>query len=131
MATIAISSPAFDGGETPIPTVAADYSTFDSAADILRDAVNWGLVDDLKALICSKCRHEHGEALRVARDIAYEFAGAKDRDLAVDLFIRITGLGAMSPASLRDYGRKHGCCHEEFRQKAEAMRLRLNLPPVS
>jgi hypothetical protein len=129
--SIVTSSAAFDGDQTPIPTVAPDFSKFDSPADIMRDAVNWGLADELKALFCTKCRREHGDALRLARDIAYEFAGAKNRDLAVDLFIRATGLGVISPASLRDYGKKHGCCYEDFRQKAEAMRVRLNLPPTS
>jgi hypothetical protein len=131
MSTIATSCPAFDGDETPIRAVGADYSKFDSAADIMRDATNWGLADELKALFCTKCRRDHGDALRLARDIAYEFAGAKDRDLAVDLFIRATGLGVISPASLRDYGKKHGCCYEDFRQKAEAMRKRLNLPAIT
>jgi hypothetical protein len=131
MPTKTCVSPAFDDNNNPVPSIGPDYSKLDSAHDILRDAINWGLADDLKALFCQRCRTQHGDALRIARDIAYEFAGTKNRDLAVDLFIRVTGLGAISPASLRDYGRKHGCSYEDFRQKADEMRKRLNLPHSS
>jgi len=40
----------------------------------------------------------------IARDIAYELAGAKDRNLAVDVLIHATGIAKFGPESLRDYG---------------------------
>lgn len=106
-----------------------DFSHFDSARDILRDAAQWGLLDELRQLLHSdpkKCT----DSVRLIRDIAYEFAGAENRDFAVDLFIHVTGLAEFGPNTLRDYARKHGCTPEWFRQKAEAMRKRLDLPPL-
>ena len=108
--------------------VEPDFSGLDSAADILRDADKFGLLDELRKHLGMENRDNGADKLRIARDIAYEFAGEKDRDLAVDLFIHVTGIAEFGPASLRDYGRKHGCTHEWFRRKAEAMRKRLDLP---
>ena len=105
-----------------------DFSGFDSVADIVRDAAKWGLLDDLRALLCGDGQKNDGDKLRVARDIGYELAGAKNRDFAVDLFIHVTGIAEFGPASLREYGRKHGCTHEWFRREAESMRKRLDLP---
>ena len=105
-----------------------DFSGFDSASDIVRDAAKWGLLDDLQALLCGDGWKNDGDKLRVARDIGYELAGAKNRDFAVDLFIHVTGIAEFGPASLREYGRKHGCTHEWFRREAEKMRKRLDLP---
>jgi hypothetical protein len=68
--------------------------------------------------------------VRLARDLAYEFAGSKNRDFAVDLFIHLTGIAEFGPSSLRDYAGKHACSHEWFRKEMEAMRKRLNLPPL-
>jgi hypothetical protein len=105
-----------------------DFSGFDSAADLLRDAAKWGLLDDLRAMLCGTGQNDDGDKLRIARDIGYELAGAKNRDFAVDLFIHVTGIAEFGPASLREYGRKHGCTHEWFRREAEKMRKRLDLP---
>ena len=105
-----------------------DFSGFDSTADIVRDAAKWGLLDDLRNLLCGTGQKNDGDKLRIARDIAYELAGAKNRDFAVDLFIHVTGIAEFGPASLREYGSKHGCTHEWFRREAEKMRKRLDLP---
>jgi hypothetical protein len=105
-----------------------DFSGFDSAADIVRDAAKWGLLDDLRNLLCGNGQKSDGDKLRVARDIGYELAGTKNRDFAVDLFIHVTGIAEFGLASLREYGRKHGCTHEWFRREAERMRKRLDLP---
>lgn len=112
------------------PSVEPDFSGIDTAEDIYRDAVKWGLDHKLRALLCRDCSGDHnrGIASRLARDLAYELAGAKNRDLAVDLFIHVTGIAEFGPASLRDYGRRHGCTCEWFRREAEAMRQRLDLP---
>ena len=108
--------------------VEPDFSGFDTAEDILRDAEHWGLLDQLRALLGLSSQGNEADKLRIARDIAYEFAGEKNRDLAVDVFIHVTGIAEFGPTSLRDYGRKHGCTHEWFRRKAEEMRKRLDLP---
>ena len=115
---------------TPIIAVEADYSKFDSARDILRDAADWGLLEEIRDLICQGCQAGHNNNVRLARDLAYEFAGSKNRDFAVDLFIHLTGIAEFGPSSLRDYAGKHACSHEWFRKEMEAMRKRLNLPPL-
>jgi curved DNA-binding protein CbpA len=112
----------------PSGAVEPDFSGFDTAEDILRDAAKFGLVDQLRKLLGMEKGNSGADKLRIARDIAYEFAGEKDRDMAVDLFIHVTGIAEFGSASLRDYGRKHGCTHEWFRRKAEEMRKRLDLP---
>ena len=117
-----ISDFAFAGRVEP------DFSGLDSAADMLRDAAKFGLLDDLRKLLGMENGHSGADKLRIVRDIAYEFAGEKDRDFAIDVFIHVTGIAEFGPASLRDYGRKHGCTHEWFRRKAEEMRKRLDLP---
>ena len=112
----------------PAGRVEPDFSGLDSAADMLRDAAKFGLLDDLRKLLGVGSQDSEADKLRIARDIAYEFAGEKDRDFAVDVFIHVTGIAEFGPASLRDYGCKHGCTHEWFRRKAEEMRKRLDLP---
>lgn len=117
----------FDDNGDPTAAVEPDFSGFDSAQDILRDAAKWGLIEELRRLLNLKVCDTSGDKSQFARDIAYELAGAKDRNLAVDLFIHVTGIAEFGAASLRDYGDKHGICHEKFRQDAEAMRARLGL----
>lgn len=112
------------------PSVEPDFSGFDTAEDMYRDAVKWGLADQLRALLSQDHANDRNRdyAIRLAREIGYELAGAKNRDLAVDLFLHVTGLAEFGFSSLRDYGRKHGCSHEWIRREAEAMRERLDLP---
>ena len=105
-----------------------DFSQFDSPEAIYLDAKKWGFDEKLRELLCQDRPEGRGDKLSIARDIAYEFAGAKNRGLAVDVFIHVTGIAEFGSASLRDYGRKHGCTHEWFRREAEAMRKRLDLP---
>ena len=76
----------------PAGRVEPDFSGLDSAADMLRDAAKFGLLDDLRKLLGIENRYSGSDKLRIARDIAYEFAGEKDRDLAVDVFIHVTGI---------------------------------------
>lgn len=112
----------------PAGVAEPDFSGCDSAADIVRDAARWGLLDELRKLLGVENGDNSSDKLRVARDIAYEFAGARNRDFAVDLFIHVTGIAEFGPTSLREYGCKHGCTHEWFRREAEKMRKRLDLP---
>ncbi len=153
----------------PVVAVAPDYSQFDTAEDMLRDAVEWGLDEKLWELMCrfrqgikgpngqetkgardegtngpngqgtnglsgdsAYFGHEFSEARmaaeRMARDLVFEMASAKNRDMALDLLIHVTGIGEFGSSSLRDYARRHGCTHEWFRRQAEAMRKRLDLP---
>ncbi len=111
-----------------VEIVEPDFSGLDSAEDILRDAAKWGLLEELRALLGITAGDSEDAKARLARDIAYEFAGQKDRDLAVDLFVHVTGIAEYGANSLRDYAAKHGCSHEWFRQQADAMRRRLGLP---
>lgn len=105
-----------------------DFSGFDTAEDILRDAAKWGLLERIRDLLGVCVRDERADRLRIARDIAYELAGAKDRDFAVDLLVHATGADAFGASSLREFGGKHGCSHEWFRKQADAMRERLDFP---
>ena len=112
----------------PLGATEPNFSGFDSAADIVRDAAKWGLLDELRSLLCGAGQENDSDKLRIARDIGYELAGAKNRDFAVDLFVHVTGIAEFGPTSLREYGSKHGCTHEWFRREAEKMRKRLDLP---
>ena len=128
MNTIPFQNDGIAGSAQPVAIVEPDFSGLDSAADILRDAARWGLVEDLRKLLHGESVDpEAGSRPKIIRDIGYELAGAKNRDFAVDLFIHVTGIAEFGPASLRDYARKHGCSHEWFRKEAEAMRRRLGL----
>ncbi len=108
--------------------VEPDFSGLDSAEDIIRDAAKWGLLEKLRELLGIAVVDSEDARARLARDIAYEFAGMEDRDFAVDLFIHVTGIAEYGANSLRDYAAKHGCSHEWFRRQADAMRRRLGLP---
>jgi len=117
----------YDDTGTSIMAVEPDYSKFDSAEDLLRDAARWGLLEELRELLCGCPLEEAGSRLTHYRDVAYELASAKDRNLAVDLLLRVTGVDTFAAHGLRDYGRKHGCSHEHFRELAEEMRVCLHL----
>lgn len=117
----------YEDNGTSVMAVEPDYSKFDSVADIIRDAARWGLLEELRELLCGKPLDEEGERLAHYRDVAYELASAKDRNLSIDLLIRVTGVDAFGANGLRDYALKHGCSHEFFREQAEALRERLRL----
>jgi hypothetical protein len=128
MSTILFQNDGDSGHREPVAFVDPDFSGLDSAEDILRDAMRWGLVDDLRKLLREEnVDPEAASKPKIIRDVGYELAGAKNRDFAVDLFVHITGIAEYGPSSLRDYARKHGCSHEWFRKEAEAMRRRLRL----
>lgn len=112
---------------SPEEVVQPDFSGMDSAKDILRDAAKWGLIEELRELLQITVPDSDDAKGRLARDIAYEFAGHKNRELAVDLFVHATGIAEYGASSLRDYAAKHGCSHEWFRREADAMRRRLGL----
>jgi hypothetical protein len=132
MNTISFQIDEVSGLREPVAIVEPDFSGFDSAQDILRDASRWGLVDDLRRLLREEpVDSEAASTPKIVRDIGYELAGAKNRDFAVDLFIHVTGIAQFGPESLRDYARKHGCSHEWFRKEAEDMRRRLCLSKMA
>lgn len=112
---------------TPEVSVPADYAHIDSAADIIRDAAQWGILDELRELLCRHCRATAGEKLRLARDLAYELAGANDRDRVIDVYLHASGVAEVGDVSLRSYADRHGCCHEQFRQEVLGMQMRLGL----
>jgi len=108
-------------------SVQPDFSRFDTVDDILRDVIQWGLLEELRAQLCGFATTESDRASQMARDIAYELAGAKNRSLAVDVLIHATRIAEFGAESLRDYGIRNGCSHEWFRQEVKAMRKRLNI----
>jgi hypothetical protein len=63
------------------------------------------------------------------RDLAYELAGAKDRNLAVDVLVYATGLAEYETSDLRSYAARHGLSPEGFRKQVIALQRRLGLPP--
>lgn len=99
-----------------------------TVADVVRDCAAFGLLDELRRALAAEPAAGGAEAIRAVRDLVYELAGAKNRDLAVDVLIHATGLGEFECVSLRDYARKHGMTAEGFRRHVAAMRQRLNLP---
>jgi hypothetical protein len=56
-------------------------------------------------------------------------AGARNRDLAVDVLIYATSVAEFDATSLRDYAVRHWLTAEGFRQQVLAMQRRLGLPP--
>ena len=114
------------------PTCPADFSHYDSIDDVIRDVAKWGRLDELRERLCRGESNERQEAQQVARDIAYELAGAKNRALAVDVLIHSTGIAEFGSNSLRKYGAQHGISHELFRRQVLGMCRRLQLaPPAS
>jgi len=87
-------------------------------------------MDELRGALAGGQETEQGTALRAVRDLVYELAGARDRDLAVDVLIYATGIAEFDLTSLRDYARKHGLSPEGFRQHVLKMQRRLGLPPL-
>ena len=100
----------------------------DSVRDILRDCEQQGLLDELRQALGVATNNDDC-AVRAVRDLVYELAGAKDRDLAVDALIYATGVAEFDLLSLRDYASKHGLSPEGFRQHVLATQHRLGLPP--
>ena len=98
----------------------------DSVSDVLKDCAQLGLLGELRAAL--GLDRNDGASVQAVRDLVYELAGSKDRDLAVDVLIHATGIAEFDRLTLRDYARKHGLSHEGFRKQVLAMRQRLNLP---
>lgn len=101
----------------------------DSVAEVLRECAESGLLDELRAALADAAEPGQGTALQAVRDLVYELAGARNRDLAVDVLIYATGIAEFDLTSLRDYARKHGLTPEGFRQHVLKMQRRLGLPP--
>ena len=100
----------------------------DSVGDMLKDCAQLGLLDELRAAL-GLGRKADETSVQAVRDLVYELAGARNRDLAVDVLIYATGVAEFDLLSLRDYARKHGLSPEGFRQHVFAMQHRLGLPP--
>ena len=107
---------------------AARVSGCDSVSDILKDCAQMGLLEELRDTLGYAAKPDQRAALQAVRDLVYELAGAKNRDLAVDVLIHSTGLAEFEVLSLRGYARRHGLSHEGFRKQVRAMQQRLNLP---
>jgi hypothetical protein len=100
----------------------------ESVSDVLKDCAQMGLLEELRAAL-GLDRENDETSVQAVRDLVYELAGARNRDLAVDVLIYATGVAEFDLLSLRDYARKHGLSPEGFRQHVLAMQRRLGLPP--
>jgi len=119
-------------GKTQIPSVGPDFRGLDSAQEILEDVKKMGLLEDLLALLGKEIGAASAtERLRIVRDIVYELAGSKDRDLSVDVLVFASGIAEFASSSLEDVALRHDICREWFSQRVEAVQRRLNLPPLS
>jgi len=111
------------------PMSVARIHMTDSVADLLKDCTQMGLLDELRSTLGMDAMPDQPAVLRAVRDLLYELAGAKNRDLAVDVLIHATGIAEFDRLTLRAYAHKHGLSHEGFRKQVLAMRQRLNLTP--
>jgi hypothetical protein len=107
---------------------AARFPVAESVRDVLHDCEQQGLVDELRQALGMETRPDV-TAVRAVRDLVYELAGAKNRDLAVDVLIYATGVAEFDVTSLRGYAARHGLTAEGFRKQVLAMQRRLGLPP--
>jgi hypothetical protein len=108
-------------GVTAVRTPVAD-----GVRDILRDCEQQGLMDELRQALGIEPRTDMA-AVRAVRDLVYELAGARNRDLAVDVLIYATGVAEFDVTSLRGYAARLGLTAEGFRQQVLAMQRRLGL----
>lgn len=100
-----------------------------AVAEVVAEMTEMGLLDELRAALEVGEPRDAGDALRAVRDLVYELAGARNRDLAVDVLIYATGIAEFDLTSLRDYARTHGLSPEGFRKHVIALQRRLGLPP--
>jgi len=97
--------------------------------DLLKDCDELGLVDELRTALALPRESEAATTLLAVRDLIYELACTRNRDLAVDALIHATGIAEFGRTSLRSYAKKHGITAEGFRLQVNAMQSRLHLPP--
>ena len=100
-----------------------------SAKDLLKDCEELGLLDELRTALARHPESESTTTLRAIRDLVYELACTRNRDLAVDALIHATGIAEFGRTNLRSYAKKHGITAEGFRLQVNAMQSRLHLPP--
>lgn len=104
------------------------YAARFGICEVLKECADAGLLEDLRAALDAEPSRDGASAIRAVRDLIYELAGARNRDLAVDVLIHATGVAEFDCLSLRDYARKHGLTPEGFRQHVLAIQRRMNLP---
>ena len=114
--------------QTNVGITAVRTPVADGVRDILKDCEQRGLLEELRQALGIEPRTDQA-AVRAIRDLVYELAGAKNRDLAVDVLIYATGVAEFEVTSLRGYAARHGLTAEGFRQQVLAMQRRLGLPP--
>jgi len=72
--------------------------------DVLKDCAQLGLLDELRTALGLDRKNDEA-SVQAVRDLVYELAGARNRDLAVDVLIYATGVAEFDLLSLRDYAR--------------------------
>jgi hypothetical protein len=111
------------------PVVATHCRLTRAAAvrEILAECEQEGIVEDVREAL-GAAKDEARSTSQLVRDLVYELAAEKNRDLAVDALIYATGIAEYDLVSLRDYARKHGFSAEGFRKHVLALQQRLGLP---
>lgn len=104
------------------------FPVVDSVRNVLLDCEQQGLIQELRQALGVEPPPDDA-AVRVVHDLVYELAGARNRDLAVDVLIYATGFAEFDVTSLRGYATRHGLTAEGFRKQVLAMQRRLGLPP--
>src|ERR1017187_10416933 len=107
---------------------ASRFSWTDSVVDLLKDCAQMGLLDELRETLRGNGQTDHRDTIQVVRDLVYELAGAKNRDLAVDVLVQATGVAEFDHLSLGHYARKHGLSHEGCRNQCLMMQRPRHLP---
>ena len=95
--------------------------------EILEECEREGIQEELREALGEGPAGERSLS-RVVRDLVYELAAERNRDLAVDALIYATGIAEYDLVSLRDYAQKHGLSAEGFRKHVIALQQRLGLP---
>ena len=111
----------------PSVRAAARFPVGETVLEVLKDCEQQGVVDELRQALGMEPRPDVA-AVRAVRDLVYELAGARNRDLAVDVLIYATGVGEFDVTSLRGHAARHGLTAEGFRKQVLAMQRRLGLP---
>ena len=115
---------------SPSIHAAARIPLGEGVQEVLKECEQLGMLAELRQALRIEDECD-GPTIRVVRDLVYELAGARDRDLAVDVLIYATGVAEFDVTSLRGHARRHGLTAEGFRQQVLAMQRRLGLPPRS
>lgn len=117
----------FDGDQY-VPKVQPSVAATESIEDILAAIHEYGYADEIIIRLTdgkiSSNQHDIEDAIRI---ILIELAAHKNREMAIDCLLYLTGIGELTQMSLAYYAERHGCTKEGFRKNAEALKKRIGL----